>query len=103
MIALSILNLGNLSNIYGFDLGSLSLDADEKFDGVKDAATDISRTVSRRDIATQMSPEGSIFSSPERKPSFLLPLLLSCPLWSCRVSIPLNWKSGMFKLMNGSQ
>lgn len=70
MIALSILNLGNLSNIYGSELGSLSLDADEKFDGVKDAATDISRTVSRRDIATQMSPEGSIFSSPERKPSF---------------------------------
>ncbi|KAK1555816.1 hypothetical protein Q3G72_031629 [Acer saccharum] len=41
---------------------------DEKFDGIGDAATDISRTVSRRDMATQMSPEGSTHSSPERRP-----------------------------------
>lgn len=46
------------------------MDADEKFDGVKDAATDISRTVSRRDMATQMSPESSNPASPERRPSF---------------------------------
>lgn len=44
--------------------------ADEKLDGVKDAATDISRVVSRRDMATQMSPVGSNHSSPTRKPSF---------------------------------
>ncbi|KAL5777754.1 hypothetical protein ACOSP7_010680 [Xanthoceras sorbifolium] len=41
---------------------------DEKFDGIRDAATDISRTVSRRDMATQMSPEGSTHSSPKRRP-----------------------------------
>ena len=46
------------------------MDADEKFDGVKDAATDISRTASRRDMATQMSPESSNPASPERKLSF---------------------------------
>lgn len=43
---------------------------DEKFDGVKDAATDISLAVTRRDMATQMSPEGSNHSSPDRRPSF---------------------------------
>ncbi|CAK7347533.1 unnamed protein product [Dovyalis caffra] len=43
---------------------------DQKLDGVKDAATDISRAVSRRDMATQMSPEGSNHSSPTRRPSF---------------------------------
>ncbi|KAJ6685890.1 hypothetical protein OIU79_015825 [Salix purpurea] len=43
---------------------------DEKLDGVKDAATDISRAVSKRDMATQMSPEGSNHSSPTRQPSF---------------------------------
>ncbi|GMP44262.1 hypothetical protein CsSME_00013276 [Camellia sinensis var. sinensis] len=32
----------------------------------KDAATNISRDVSRRDMATQMSPEGSPYSSPRR-------------------------------------
>nr|AGN88925.1 remorin-1 protein [Dimocarpus longan] len=41
---------------------------DEKIDGSRDAATDISRTISRRDMATQMSPEGSTHSSPERRP-----------------------------------
>ncbi|KAJ4841537.1 hypothetical protein Tsubulata_001741 [Turnera subulata] len=46
-------------------LGQSSLPPqDEKTDGLKDAATDISRAVSRRDMATQMSPEGSIHSSP---------------------------------------
>ncbi|KAJ6337829.1 hypothetical protein OIU76_007496 [Salix suchowensis] len=43
---------------------------DEKLDGVKDAATDISRAASKRDMATQMSPEGSNHSSPTRQPSF---------------------------------
>ena len=33
---------------------------------MKDAATTVSRTVSRRDMATQMSPEGSCHSSPRR-------------------------------------
>ncbi|KAI8000655.1 hypothetical protein LOK49_LG09G02452 [Camellia lanceoleosa] len=39
---------------------------DEKFDSDKDAATNISRDVSRRDMATQISPEGSPYSSPKR-------------------------------------
>ncbi|KAJ0086810.1 hypothetical protein Patl1_08934 [Pistacia atlantica] len=41
---------------------------EEKIDEVKDAATDISRTISRRDMATQMSPDGSTHSSPKRQP-----------------------------------
>ncbi|XVF36288.1 hypothetical protein REPUB_Repub19eG0045200 [Reevesia pubescens] len=47
-----------------------SQDADENLDAVKDAATDISRTVSRRDMATQMSPQGSTHSSPKGRASF---------------------------------
>lgn len=43
---------------------------DEKLDQLKDAATDISRAVSRRDMATQMSPQGSTCSSPKRTLSF---------------------------------
>ncbi|XVE55887.1 hypothetical protein DITRI_Ditri03aG0193300 [Diplodiscus trichospermus] len=43
---------------------------DENLDAVKDAATDISRTVSRRDMATQMSPQGSTHSSPQGRASF---------------------------------
>lgn len=42
----------------------------ENLDDFKDAATDISRAASRRDMATQMSPEGSTHSSPRRRPSF---------------------------------
>ncbi|KAB2076144.1 hypothetical protein ES319_A06G021100v1 [Gossypium barbadense] len=45
---------------------------DENLDTVKDAATDISRTVSRRDMATQMSPQGSTCSSPKESASFSL-------------------------------
>ena len=45
-------------------------DADENLDAVKDAATDISRTVSRRDMATQMSPQGSTHSSLKGRASF---------------------------------
>ncbi|THG12552.1 hypothetical protein TEA_012502 [Camellia sinensis var. sinensis] len=52
----------------------------EKFDSDKDAATNISWDVSRRDMATQMSPEGSPYSSPRRlsfSPStpFVLPIV----------------------------
>ncbi|KAK4434423.1 hypothetical protein Salat_0605100 [Sesamum alatum] len=45
---------------------------DEKYDGTEDAANNISRAVSRRDMATQMSPESSIQSSPRRLSSFSL-------------------------------
>ncbi|XP_057533108.1 uncharacterized protein LOC130810999 [Amaranthus tricolor] len=45
---------------------SLTSSQDERVDDVKDAATTVSRTVSRRDMATQMSPEGSCHSSPRR-------------------------------------
>ncbi|GMP44263.1 hypothetical protein CsSME_00013276 [Camellia sinensis var. sinensis] len=45
---------------------SLPAPQEEKFDSDKDAATNISRDVSRRDMATQMSPEGSPYSSPRR-------------------------------------
>ncbi|XP_050363688.1 uncharacterized protein LOC126782476 isoform X2 [Argentina anserina] len=44
---------------------SLPDSQDEKFDGVKDAATNVSRAVSRRDMATQMSPDDSTHSSPK--------------------------------------
>ncbi|KAK6939609.1 Remorin, C-terminal [Dillenia turbinata] len=47
---------------------SLPDSQDEKLDGNKDAATNISRTVSRRDMGTQMSPEGSTHSSPKQRP-----------------------------------
>ncbi|KAL6982911.1 hypothetical protein U1Q18_016305 [Sarracenia purpurea var. burkii] len=43
---------------------------DEKLDDDKDAATNISGAISRRDMATQMSPDGSPHSSPSRKLSF---------------------------------
>ncbi|PIN02246.1 hypothetical protein CDL12_25241 [Handroanthus impetiginosus] len=45
---------------------------DEKNDGIEDASNDISRAVSRRDMATQMSPESSMGSSPRRLSSFSL-------------------------------
>ncbi|KAM2913815.1 hypothetical protein COP2_044422 [Malus domestica] len=51
---------------------SLPDSQDEKFDGrdgVKDAATNVSRAVSRRDMATQMSPD-SAHSSPRARASF---------------------------------
>lgn len=43
---------------------------DTRLDDDKDAANDISRVVSRRDMATQMSPEGSQHSSPRCRLSF---------------------------------
>ncbi|XP_052203505.1 uncharacterized protein LOC127808865 isoform X2 [Diospyros lotus] len=52
---------------------------DDKLQGDKDAAIDISSAVSRRDMATQMSPQASLHSSPERRLSFshLTPSVLS--------------------------
>ncbi|KAI3460225.1 hypothetical protein Pfo_016888 [Paulownia fortunei] len=47
-------------------------DKDEKYDGTEDAANNISHVVSRRDMATQMSPDSSIQSSPGRNSSFSL-------------------------------
>ncbi|RZC48444.1 hypothetical protein C5167_016870 [Papaver somniferum] len=41
-----------------------------KVDGNKDAATLVTRAISRRDMATQMSPEGSECSSPKGRFSF---------------------------------
>lgn len=43
---------------------------EEKFDAFKDAGTNVSPAVSRRDMATQMSPEGSSCSSPNMRTSF---------------------------------
>ncbi|XP_073127182.1 uncharacterized protein [Henckelia pumila] len=51
---------------------SLPRPQDEKCDGFEDAANNISRDISRRDMATQMSPESSIQSSSERRSSFSL-------------------------------
>lgn len=53
--------------------GLFTCTPDEKFDGpdgVKDAATNVSRAVSRRDMATQMSPDDSTHSSPTGGPSY---------------------------------
>uniref|UniRef100_A0A2P2JG16 Remorin C-terminal domain-containing protein n=2 Tax=Rhizophora mucronata TaxID=61149 RepID=A0A2P2JG16_RHIMU len=61
---------------------------DEKHEGVKDAATDISHTVSRRDMATQMSPEGSNHSSPCRRPSFSASTLSALPIVEVRSIYP---------------
>ncbi|XP_043711322.1 uncharacterized protein LOC122660187 [Telopea speciosissima] len=58
---------------------SLQRAQEAKPDCTKGAATTISSAVSRRDMATQMSPEGSTHSSPKERPSFSpspLPLLL---------------------------
>ncbi|XP_042490921.1 uncharacterized protein LOC122070785 [Macadamia integrifolia] len=52
---------------------------ESKPDCTKDATTMISSAASRRDMSTQMSPEGSTHSSPKGRPSFSpspLPLLL---------------------------
>lgn len=50
----------------------LRITQDGKIGGVMDTATNISRDVSRRDMATQMSPEGSPYSSPRRRNSISL-------------------------------
>ncbi|XP_057779513.1 uncharacterized protein LOC130998091 isoform X2 [Salvia miltiorrhiza] len=51
---------------------SLPGSQDVKYDASEDAANNISRAVSRRDMATQMSPESSNHSSPGRGSSFSL-------------------------------
>ncbi|KAF4395334.1 hypothetical protein F8388_001721 [Cannabis sativa] len=43
---------------------------DQNHDGVEDSGPNVSRAVSRRDMATQMSPEGSTHSSPKAGLSF---------------------------------
>ncbi|XP_028772540.1 uncharacterized protein LOC114741894 [Neltuma alba] len=43
---------------------------EKKFGGFKDAATNVSGAILRRDMATQMSPEGSQCSSPSTRTSF---------------------------------
>ncbi|KAG9148121.1 hypothetical protein Leryth_003690 [Lithospermum erythrorhizon] len=60
-----------------------------KIEDTRDAATDISRGASRRDMATQMSPEGSPFSSPGRRSSSSAstpPLLRAVELPTTRLS-----------------
>ncbi|XP_077224493.1 remorin family protein [Tasmannia lanceolata] len=52
---------------------SLPSSQDEKLDGTKDAGTMILPAVSRKDMATQMSPEGSPHSSPKERPCFSPP------------------------------
>ncbi|KAL2583570.1 hypothetical protein AAZV13_14G078300 [Glycine max] len=61
----------------------------EKFDGFKDAGTNVSPALSRRDMATQMSPEGSSCSSPSLRPSFSASTPPSLPLSEFR-SLPFS-------------
>ncbi|KAK9112766.1 hypothetical protein Scep_020285 [Stephania cephalantha] len=62
-------------SVHGWSSGHLSQSLpcgrDENLDGHIDASTMVSRDASRRDMATQMSPEGSAHSSPSRRPSFI--------------------------------
>ncbi|KAG8390897.1 hypothetical protein BUALT_Bualt01G0131300 [Buddleja alternifolia] len=53
---------------------------DEKYECSEDAANNISHAVSRRDMATQMSPESSNHSSPNRTSSFSLATPTILPL-----------------------
>lgn len=55
--------LGQLSST------GLQEESGENLTTVKDSGTDVSRVVSRRDMATQMSPESSVHSSPKTRPS----------------------------------
>lgn len=43
--------------------------ADEKPDNINDAENELARVISRRDMATQMSPEGSVSLSPRGRSS----------------------------------
>ncbi|KAL7085216.1 hypothetical protein ACP275_14G268300 [Erythranthe tilingii] len=65
---------------------SLTGHHDEKYGGYEDAANNISRVVSRRDMATQMSPESSMQSSPGRISSFSLATPSVLPLQKIRSS-----------------
>ncbi|CAL9748418.1 unnamed protein product [Musa acuminata subsp. burmannicoides] len=51
---------------------------DEKFEGTRETASTVSASVLRKDMATQMSPEGSTPSSPKQGPSSLCPDLVPC-------------------------
>ncbi|KAG4996287.1 hypothetical protein JHK82_027098 [Glycine max] len=51
------------------DLNFISNITRGKLDGFKDAGTNVSPALSRRDMAMQMSPEGSSCSSPSLRPS----------------------------------
>ncbi|KAI4375038.1 hypothetical protein MLD38_012956 [Melastoma candidum] len=66
--------MGRSVSIHGYsdlpDHQSSAGTQDGSSDQLKDAATDVSRAVSRRDMATQMSPHGSTCSSPGRSLSF---------------------------------
>ncbi|GMI96730.1 hypothetical protein like AT1G45207 [Hibiscus trionum] len=53
---------------------------DENLYAIKDATTDSSPTVSRRDMATQMSPQGSTRSSPKGSTSFSLSTPSALPI-----------------------
>ncbi|KAK7410041.1 hypothetical protein VNO78_00517 [Psophocarpus tetragonolobus] len=57
---------------------------EDKFGGVKDVGTDVSRAVSRRDMATQMSPQGSSCSSPNLRPSFFASTPSTLPITEFR-------------------
>ncbi|XP_020586718.1 uncharacterized protein LOC110028972 isoform X2 [Phalaenopsis equestris] len=52
--------------------------ADDRVDSIKEPATMLSHTTMRRDVGTQMSPEGSIPSSPKEGPSLCLSPSASC-------------------------
>ncbi|KFK36165.1 hypothetical protein AALP_AA4G086500 [Arabis alpina] len=64
--------MGRSVSIHGCSetLPSLLSSQDDIHDNTKDAAATDARAVSRRDMATQMSPEGSIRLSPERHYSY---------------------------------
>ncbi|KAJ8538068.1 hypothetical protein K7X08_014608 [Anisodus acutangulus] len=51
-------------------LSTLPISQDESGDDIQDAGNGVSRVISRRDMATQMSPEASPSSSPIRQSSF---------------------------------
>lgn len=60
---------------------------DDKTGGLVDAATNMSGNLSRRDMATQMSPENSPYSSPKRTTfSSLSTSILSADLQQVRAS-----------------
>lgn len=99
---------------------SLPSSQDEKLDGAKDAETMVSRVVSRRDMATQMSPRDSTGSSPKGRSSFstsppsILPIVESHSNDSAKLEIrdvqvdkratvtKQAKKHGMRKIKNGS-
>ncbi|KAL3525688.1 hypothetical protein ACH5RR_014060 [Cinchona calisaya] len=54
----------------GLSDSSIPSSQDDKLGGSKEAERSVSRVISRRDMATQMSPEGSTHSSPKGRSSF---------------------------------